>query len=65
MAFQKKKEKDYHVCEFCKIKPCMFEICDEVEYKTHCRNYSADAKKISEDKLKGRSKGFVVNQLLG
>ena len=54
VAFAKRKEKDYHVCEFCKIKPCMFEVRGEVEYGRFCRNYAADTKKISSDKRSGR-----------
>jgi hypothetical protein len=50
MAFIKKREKDYHICEFCKIKPCMFEARGEVEYNSFCRNYIADSKKIANDK---------------
>lgn len=50
MAFVKKKEKDYHICEFCKIQPCMFVLRGEVEYKTHCRSYTADTRKIANDK---------------
>ena len=52
MAFVKRKEKDYHVCEFCKIQPCMFEMRGEVEYKTFCRHYAADTRKIAKDKSK-------------
>lgn len=58
MAFAKKREKDYHVCEFCKMNPCMFTILGEVEYKTHCRSYAADTKKITNDK-RARPRGFV------
>ena len=50
MAFAKKKDKDYHTCEFCKIKPCMYMARGEVEFSTFCRSYIADSKKISQDK---------------
>ena len=43
-------KKDYHVCEYCKIKPCMYEAKGEVEYRTHCRHYRADAEKIRRER---------------
>ena len=50
MAFSKPKKKDYHVCEYCKIKPCMYVAKGEVEYGSFCRNYTADARKIANDR---------------
>ncbi|MBQ2742312.1 MAG: hypothetical protein IJF32_05855 [Oscillospiraceae bacterium] len=52
MAIPKKAKKDYRTCEFCKTYPCMFTIRGEVEYKTHCRSYMANTKKIANDKMK-------------
>lgn len=46
----KKTKKDYHTCEYCKIKPCMYEVKGEVEYKTFCRNYQADTNKINRER---------------
>lgn len=43
-------KKDYHVCEYCKIKPCMYELKGEAEYRTHCRHYKADTAKIKKEK---------------
>lgn len=38
-------KKDYHTCEYCKIKPCMYEARGEVEYGTYCRHYKLDTEK--------------------
>ena len=59
MAIPRPKKKDYKACEFCRISPCMYVRKGEVEYKTFCRNYIADTKKIAKDKGTSRTK-FVV-----
>ena len=60
MAMPKPAKKDYKVCEFCKISPCMYVATGEVEYGRFCRNYIADSKKIDNDKKTKKVK-FVVN----
>ena len=50
MAFAKPKKKDYKLCEFCKIQPCMHVLKNEVEYGNFCRNYQADTRKIANDR---------------
>lgn len=65
MAIPRKREKDYHVCEFCKIYPCMYTICGDVEYKTHCRSYMANTKKIANDKINKKTRSVVMHQLVG
>lgn len=62
MAIPRKKEKNYHVCEFCKIQPCAYMIRGEVEFKTHCRSYIADTRKIASDKKK-RPRSFALQAL--
>ncbi len=61
MAIPKKTKKDYRICEFCKIQPCMFVAKGEVEYGTHCRNYIGDTRKISNDKMKRKTYVFLPN----
>lgn len=46
------RKKDYHTCEYCKIKPCMYEIKGEVEYGDHCKHYQSDTAKIRREKGK-------------
>ncbi len=65
MAVSRKKKKDYHVCEFCKMHPCAYTILGEVEYGTHCRSYVTDTKKIENDKRKGEPLSLELRQLLG
>jgi len=61
MAFSKPKKKDYKLCEFCKIKPCMHVLKNEVEYGNFCRNYQADARKIANDKLQRKPYSIIPN----
>lgn len=61
MAMPKPKKKDYHACEFCKLYPCMYVAHNEVEYKTRCRSYIPNTRKISNDKLQGRTKFGIPN----
>lgn len=61
MAIPRKKQKDYHVCEFCKFRPCMHVLKNEVEYGTHCRNYIGDARKIASDKLKRKTCHIITH----
>lgn len=49
---RRQPDKNYYTCEFCKIKPCAFEAMGEVEYKTHCRYFKQDTKKIEKEKRK-------------
>lgn len=58
MAIPRPPKKDYGVCEFCVMNPCMYVAKGEVEYKTKCRSYRADTKKISADRKK--KKYFAV-----
>ena len=58
MAIPRPKKKDYHVCEFCAMHPCMYVIKNEVEYGNRCRSYRADNKKIARDK---GSRGSVMS----
>ena len=60
MAIPRPAKKDYKVCEFCKMNPCMYVRTGEVEYGDKCRSYIADARKISNDKEVKKVK-FVVN----
>ena len=48
--FRKERKKDYHICEYCKMHPCMYVIKGEVEYKTFCRHYQANTDKIKREK---------------
>ena len=50
MAIPRPKKKDYHVCEFCVMNPCMYVRKGEVEYGNRCRSYRADTKKIERDR---------------
>ena len=48
--FRKPERKDFHTCEYCKVRPCMFLAKGEQEYKTFCRHYKADTQKIEKEK---------------
>ena len=61
MAIPRPKKKDYKICEFCKLYPCMYVTNDEVEYRTHCRSYSADSRKIKNDKMTKRTYACLPN----
>lgn len=48
----RRPKKDYHVCDYCKMNPCMYVIKGEVEYGDHCRHYQADTERIRKEKGK-------------
>lgn len=50
--FRKATRKDFHVCEYCKMHPCMYVAKGEVEYRDHCRHYTANTEKIKKERGK-------------
>ena len=59
MAIPRPKKDTYVRCEFCKKNPCFLVAIGEIEYGDRCRHYSADVKKISNERAKGKSYSFL------
>ena len=59
MAIKRAAKDDYNRCEFCKMNPCFLVATNSVEYGNRCRHYSADVKKIQNERAKGKRYSFL------
>ena len=62
MAIKRAVKDDYKRCEFCKMNPCFLVATKSVEYGDRCRHYTADTKKIKNERAKRERKSYSFLQ---